>query len=74
MQLRSKTLTEGFFSTRLQPASLLHLPVEAHGQHCYSLADCYLSIHHQNSLCLAACIELRPLFWGAKLAGRSHLP
>lgn len=44
MQLQSKTLTEGFFSTRLQPASPLHLQVQAQGQHCYSLAGHLLSI------------------------------
>lgn len=54
------------FSTRLQPASLLHLPVEAHGQHCYSLADCLLSIHHQNSSCLAACHRIEATFLGGQ--------
>lgn len=44
MQLQSKTLTEGFFSTRLQPAFPLHLQVQAQGQHCYSLAGRPLSI------------------------------
>lgn len=52
------------FSTRLQPASPLHLQVQAQGKHCYSLVDGPLPILLQHSLSLAACIELRPLVFG----------